>query len=178
MLFFTQRPSAGINLANPMKKALKILLLLIIALPLLILIAGQAGLLHGNRPADLGAKNGQLKPPGANSQNVVSSQSKLHPHTAYHEIAPLNDSGEPGPAMAKLEKVIRAMEGANVIAAGPDYLYAEFQTHYLKFIDDVEFFVDASSHEIHMRSASRLGRKDFGANRTRLEQVRQGFARP
>ncbi len=80
--------------------------------------------------------------------------------------------------MAKLEKQIRAMPGANVIAIGPDYLYAEFQTHYLKFVDDVEFFLDANTRQIQMRSASRLGRKDFGVNRARLEQVRKGFAQP
>jgi uncharacterized protein (DUF1499 family) len=28
---------------------------------------------------------------------------------------------------------------------------------------------------IHMRSASRIGRKDFGANRARLEAVRLAF---
>lgn len=161
-----------------MKKALKILLLILIALPILLFIAGQTGQLRGTRPTDLGAKNGLLKPPGATSQNVVSSQAKQHPHTERHVIAPLTYSGEPGPAMAKLEQVVRAMPGANVIAVGPDYLYAEFQTHYMKFVDDVEFFLDASRHEIHMRSASRLGRKDFGANRARLEQVRQGFAKP
>ena len=84
-----------------MKKALKILLLILITLPVLVFIAGQTGQLRGQRPSDLGAKAGLLKPPGEQAQNVVSSQAKLHPHAERHVIAPLSYSGEPGPAMAK-----------------------------------------------------------------------------
>ena len=45
----------------------------------------------------------------------------------------------------------------------------------LKFTDDVEFVLDEPASVIHMRSASRLGRKDLGANRTRLEAIRNKF---
>lgn len=41
----------------------------------------------------------------------------------------------------------------------------------MRFIDDVEFYVDDAQHLIHYRSASRLGRKDFGANGKRMEQI-------
>jgi uncharacterized protein (DUF1499 family) len=39
----------------------------------------------------------------------------------------------------------------------------------------VEFLLDQPAGVIQMRSASRLGSKDFGANRKRLEAIRQRF---
>lgn len=158
-----------------MKKIAKIIAIVLITLPILLLIAGQAGLLHGKRPADLGAPNHVLKAPGATSENVVSSQAAQHPHTDYHLIAPLKFSGDPVAAFGRLQKVVVDSEGAAIITVQPDYLYAEFQSKILKFVDDVEFVMDAPKGEIHMRSASRLGRKDFGANRARLEKIRAAF---
>ena len=39
-------------------------------------------------------------------------------------------------------------------------------------MDDVEFLLDEGASVIHVRSASRLGRKDFGVNRARIEAIR------
>jgi uncharacterized protein (DUF1499 family) len=44
-------------------------------------------------------------------------------------------------------------------------------------VDDVEFVFDEGAKQIHFRSASRLGRKDFGVNRKRMEEIRAAFAR-
>lgn len=178
-----------------MKKMLKLILIILIALPVLLLLAGQAGLLRGTRPADIGVNNRLLKAPGAHSQNVVSTQAALHPHTDYHIIAPLKLHGEPAagssaagspaagspaagsPAaeFSRLQKIVAGMAGSRIITSRPDYFHAEFETKMLKFIDDVEFLLDAEKGEIHMRSASRIGRKDFGVNRARLEQIRRAF---
>jgi uncharacterized protein (DUF1499 family) len=158
-----------------MKKIVRIIGIVLFTLPILVLIAGQVGLLHGKRPADLGAPNHVLKPPGATSENVVSSQAARHPHTDYHLIAPLKFTGDPVEAFGRLQKIVVDSEGATIISVQPNYLYAEFQSKILKFVDDVEFVMDAPKGEIHMRSASRLGRKDFGANRTRLEKIRVAF---
>jgi uncharacterized protein (DUF1499 family) len=40
------------------------------------------------------------------------------------------------------------------------------------FVDDVEFLVDPVKGVVHVRSASRLGRRDFGVNRERVERLR------
>lgn len=163
-----------------MKKSF--LLPILAALPPLLVLslvaAGQIGLLRSTRPADIGVNNGLLKAPGAQALNVVSSQALRHPHTGYHVIAPLKFSGDPAAAFVRLQKVVASMAGARIIVARPDYLYAEYATRILKFVDDVEFLLDAEHGEIQMRSASRLGLKDFGANRARLEQVRAAFALP
>ena len=63
------------------------------------------------------------------------------------------------------------MPGATVIEEKPNYLYAEFRTKLLGFVDDVEFLL--GDGVIHVRSASRLGRRDFGVNRRRIESLRK-----
>lgn len=152
-----------------------IALVVFLVLPATVLIAGQLNLLGGRRPADLGVKEGKLKPPHASAWNTVSSQATLHKHTDYHAIAPLAYQGDGQAAFARLTSIVRAKKGVNVITAEPGYLYAESQTQWLKFIDDVEFMLDEPAGVIHMRSASRLGRKDFGVNRMRLEAIRRKF---
>jgi uncharacterized protein (DUF1499 family) len=42
-------------------------------------------------------------------------------------------------------------------------------------VDDVEFYAPPSEKVIHVRSASRLGSKDYGVNRLRVESIRQLF---
>lgn len=159
-----------------MKKILTTLVLtVLVVIPAALVLAAQFGVFGGRRPTDLGVHNHLLKPPGKNSQNVVSSQAALHPHTDYHPIAPLKFSGDPARAFLRLQKIIAAIKGTTVVVSQPDYLHVEFQTATLKFIDDVEFAVDATKGEIHMRSASRLGRRDFGVNRERLEKIRAAF---
>jgi uncharacterized protein (DUF1499 family) len=148
---------------------------IVVGLPAAALVAGQMNLLSGRRPQDLGARDGLLKPPAAASWNSVSSQAARHAHTDYHEIAPLRYRGDGNAAFARLAAIVGAMPGATVIASQPGYLYAEFQTPMLKFVDDVEFLLDQPAGVIQMRSASRLGSKDFGANRKRLEAIRQRF---
>ncbi|MEO6423401.1 MAG: DUF1499 domain-containing protein [Candidatus Nitrotoga sp.] len=149
--------------------------ILLFALAMAIIVAGQTGLFNGKRPTDLGLRNGKLKAPLAESSNSVSSQAAQHPHSDYHNIAPLTYQGDGKAAFAKLTDIVRGMDKSKVITAEPTYLYAEFQSSLMKFNDDVEFALDEQAGVINMRSASRLGKKDFGANRKRLEAIRAIF---
>jgi uncharacterized protein (DUF1499 family) len=161
--------------ARMLKSLGTIAIAVFLLVPAVVLIVGQLSMLSGTRPSDIGPKNGLLKAPVASSWNVVMSQAAHYPHNDYHEIGPLTFLGDSNAAMARLATVVAAMPGARIIESRPDYLYAEFQTRWLKFVDDVEFLPDQSRQVIDMRSASRLGRKDFGANRKRLEEVRARF---
>lgn len=149
--------------------------ILVVGLPTAALVAGQMNLLSGRRPQDLGVRDGLLKPPAAGAWNSVSSQAGRHPHTDYHAIAPLRYSGDGSAAFTRLAGIVAAMPGASVINSQAGYLYAQFQTPALKFVDDVEFLLDQPASVIQMRSASRLGSRDFGANRKRLEAIRARF---
>ena len=68
------------------------------------------------------------------------------------------------------------MPGAKVVESRDDYLYVQFSTRLMKFVDDAEFWFDPAAGVVQVRSASRLGRKDFGVNRERIESIRQALA--
>jgi uncharacterized protein (DUF1499 family) len=127
-------------------------------------------LLAGSPPAALGARDGRLAPCPA-SPNCVSSQAA----DADHRIAPIAYTGDASDALATLARVIAAQPGATIVAQHDGYVYATFQTPLMGFVDDVEFVVDPAQRVIHVRSASRLGYRDFGVNRKRIETLRAAF---
>ncbi len=150
---------------------------LVIAVVLLIVVAvaaGQLGFLQGTAPADLGVRDGKLKPPSM-TENSVTSQAALypdHPQRKYADIAPLPLKGDGPATLAKIKAIVEGMDGAKVVKSEPDYLYAQFTTKLMKYVDDVEFWFDPAANAIQVRSASRVGRGDLGVNRKRVEAVR------
>jgi uncharacterized protein (DUF1499 family) len=159
-------------------RILKWLLLTVAVLAGLGLAAGRLGLLRGSAPRDLGVKAGKLKAPSM-SPNSVSSQADLwpgHPQQAHARIAPLAVAGDPAAAMARVKAVVQATPGAVVVQAEGDYLYAQFTTPLMQFTDDVEFWYDRAAGVVQVRSASRLGESDLGANRKRIEALRERLA--
>jgi uncharacterized protein (DUF1499 family) len=120
----------------------------------------------GKRPQNLGYSNGRLAP-CKRSPNCVSSQAD--PKDEEHYIAPIAVKGD---AISAVRKAVESMPRTTVVAAETGYLYAEFRSKLMGFVDDVEFLVDPAKGVIHVRSASRLGRRDFGVNRDRIERLR------
>lgn len=153
--------------SSVMRKVLRGVLVTIAVLLAGVVIGGQMGLFAGKRPADLGVHEGRLKPAPL-TPNCVNSQST----GGYSAIAPFAYRGDGKLALARLRAVVAAMPAAKIIDFRPDYLYAEFTSKWLGFVDDVEFHLDEKAAVIHVRSASRLGRKDFGVNRQRVEAIR------
>ena len=153
------------------------LVALILVLVAALFLLGQLGFLRGKAPSDLGVRGGRLKPP-ALTPNSVSSQADLyptHPQHAYASIQPLKFSGDADQAMARLVGLLHNMDRMVLVAQEPEYVYAQSTTALLKFMDDVEFAMDRDAHLIHVRSASRMGRKDFNLNRARIETIRAQF---
>jgi len=161
-------------------QVLKWLLFGILGLAVLALLAAQMGAFSGHAPADLGVREGRLKPP-AKSPNSVSSQADLwaqHPMQAYARIAPLAlvRNGDGPATMAGIKRIVEAMPGAKIVESRGDYLYVQFTTRWMKFVDDTEFWIDPGNSVVQVRSASRLGEKDFGVNRARIESIRKALA--
>ena len=127
----------------------------------------------GKRPTNLGVTDGRLAP-SKRSPNCVSSQAD--PADAEHYIAPVKFTGSAVDAIAALRKIVEASGNALVVKHDATHLYAEFKSKLLGFVDDVEFYASEKEGVIHVRSASRLGRRDFGVNRERIESVRGQFA--
>jgi len=143
------------------------------------LLAARLGAFSGSAPDNLGLREGKLKPP-SKTPNSVSSQAALwpdHPQRSEAAIAPLALKGGDGPAtIARLATLVEGMDGARIVERRPDYLYVQFTTHWMRFVDDCEFWFDPAAGVVQMRSAARVGRKDFGVNRARLEAIRARLA--
>ena len=119
-------------------------------------------MLSWKRPDNLGVRDGLLAA-CKRSPNCVSSQA--NPADKEHYIAPIHGS------LAAVRKAVESLPRTKVVREGNNYLYAEFRTKLLRYVDDVEFFFDGKV--IHVRSCSRLGRRDFGVNRERVEELRR-----
>lgn len=157
---------------------LKWLALTFLALTLLAVIAGQMGFLRGTAPADLGVRDGRLKPP-SKAPNSVTSQAALwpgHPQQAYATIAPLAVRGDGPATMARIEALMKTWPGAELVTRRDGYLHVAVTTRVMKYTDDVEFWFDATAGVVQVRSASRLGESDFGTNRARIEAVRTALS--
>jgi uncharacterized protein (DUF1499 family) len=124
----------------------------------------------GKRPDNLGAQNGRFTAPPTWKPNWVSSQ--VDPSDP-HYIAPLPFKGDSAAAVKKLKTTLEGLPRVKVIETRPDYLYAEFSTPLMGYTDDVEFVSDGKV--IHVRSSSRLGIRDLGVNRKRVEAIRAAY---
>ena len=129
-------------------------LISLLVMPLLAACAGE-------RPANLGVQNNRLIP-CPESPNCVSS----YETDEQHGIAPLQAS------LADIERVLLGLDEANIVSASDNYIYAEFTSRIMRYVDDVEFYFDAAAGVTQVRSASRLGHSDLGANRARIEAIR------
>jgi uncharacterized protein (DUF1499 family) len=122
------------------------------------------------RPDDLGVTNGRLAP-CKRTPNCVSSQAD--PADAEHYIAPIVFKGTAAQAMAAARRAIESMERTTIVHEEPGYTYVAFRSKLLGYVDDVELLYDDKAGVFHVRSASRLGRRDFGVNRKRIEELRR-----
>jgi uncharacterized protein (DUF1499 family) len=162
---------------NYMARFALLLLIAVAVLAAALIIAGQIGLLRGKAPGDLGVKEGKLKRL-SKTDNSVSSQAHLwtdHPMKDYSTIAPFKITGDGSAEMAKIVTTLQAMPRTTIVQQDAGYIYAQCTTALLKFTDDIEFYLDKSAGVIHVRSASRVGRKDFQVNRARVEQIRKAL---
>ena len=159
-------------------RVLALVLLFIVAVFLLWVVVvnltqREQSMWYGGRPSTLGIKDGKLSGPKQTPNSVVSD-SVATTDPAY--IAPIAFNVDAKAAMAKLAAIVKSMEGATLIEATDAYLCAEFKSKTMRYTDDFEARIDAAASVIHVRSASRLGKRDFDVNRQRVEAIRAKFA--
>jgi len=101
--------------------------------------------------------------------NCVSSQAR----DPQHHVPPLRFSGPRDGVMKRVSNVVQSLPGARLEIATDTYLHARVRTPLFRFVDDLELLLDAEAGLIHVRSASRAGTWDLGANRRRVERLRR-----
>ena len=75
------------------------------------------------------------------------------------------------------DAIVKTLEqlGGEVQTQTADYVSAIFVSELFGFVDDVELRIDHENAVIHLRSASRVGRSDLGANLQRVEKIKQSL---
>ncbi len=117
------------------------------------------------------AQNIQSLSPCPGTPNCVCS---AYPDTEEF-ISPIRYEGDAGEAINRMRKTIDGMTRTKIVTSTDRYIHAEFTSLIFRFVDDVEILVDPDDGVLHVRSASRVGRSDLGANRKRVEQIRSLF---
>lgn len=110
-------------------------------------------------PPGIGA-NGKLAP-CPSPLRCVSSDEDGEAH-----VAALAVSGSVEASTARVVDAIGKL-GGNVRSQRPGYVHAEFRTPLWGFVDDFEVRIEPAG--VAIRSASRVGKSDLGANRKRVE---------
>ena len=97
--------------------------------------------------------------------NCVNSYSG----TGGSAIAPLQATTEQWQA---LKRWLAQQDNWTITEETPDFLQAVVKTPLMQFRDDVQLVFDRQAGELQVRSSSRLGISDMGANRRRIESLR------
>lgn len=70
----------------------------------------------------------------------------------------------------RIEEILIGQMGGRLEKKTADYLHVEFTSKLLGFVDDFEVLWDRENQQLQIRSASRIGRSDLGANRKRIQR--------
>jgi uncharacterized protein (DUF1499 family) len=140
----------------------------------LLVVLGWAATMYllaflAKRPVNLGVRDGELAP-CPETPNCVCTQA-----WDEHAIEPIYFQVTPDEAWRRLRQVLADRPRTRIVGEESNYLRVECTSLLFRFVDDVEFLLDRQAGVIHFRSASRIGRSDLGANRRRMEEIRQAF---
>ena len=144
--------------------------ILIPALLALLVVAAIAVSLASRRRPQSGLHDGRLRP-CPSSPNCVSSQVE----SSSQLVEPFEFYGDPHEAFDRIVGLVSGMPRTTLLFLADGYAHFEVQTRLMRFCDDLELQLDAEQGKVHVRSASRVGHSDLGANRARVEDLRAQF---
>jgi uncharacterized protein (DUF1499 family) len=134
-----------------------------------VLLAAILSLMSTILPA---GENTHTLAPCPASPNCVSSQAD----DREHFTEPLRFTGDATLAWKRLKSALAKESRLTIIEDTGSYLHAEARSLVFRFVDDVEFVLNAGDSVIEVRSASRTGYSDFGVNRRRVDRLREAFS--
>ena len=123
---------------------------------------------HAGRPGDLGVTDARLAPCPA-TPNCVSSDSGEE----GHRVAPFVLAVSPDQAWPTVVQAVSELPGSKILDQTETYLHAECSSRLFGFVDDLELNLRADDGVVAVRSASRVGYWDLGANLARVEELRR-----
>lgn len=89
-----------------------------------------------------------------------------------HYVQPLSyKSGNGKTGIQQVAEVLEDLKRVEIVEQTDNYIHAEFTSLIFRFVDDVEF-LQTEEGLIQVRSASRVGYSDLGANGKRVEKIR------
>ncbi len=142
-----------------MKTALIVIVILAIALASSFVWMGKSS---RDAAPTLGLSSDRFLP-CPESPNCVSSDAGDEAHR--FALLTLNDGASWPGIVAEIEQ----MDGVTLTDNSPGYLRAEVRSPLFGFVDDLE--LHQRNDQLALRSASRVGYSDMGANRKRLEAI-------
>ena len=148
---------------------MKILLYSVIGIIVIIGLLLVVLSMSSRKQPELGLLNGQLRPCPA-TPNCVCSEQQVE--GAF--VEPLVYTTTADDAWRKIKQAI-VETGGVVLTEQNGYLHARYKTPLMRYVDDVELRLDENKQVIHIRSASRVGHSDLGANRKRVGRIRATF---
>lgn len=135
-----------------------------------ILLTGCSGTM-----TNLGINEGKLQP-CPKTPNCINSQSGAE----GQKVQSINYTGTQKEAHERLLRIIKTEKRTKTLTVQGNYIRVEFTSALFRFVDDVEFYFpegQAGEGVIHVRSASRVGYSDLGANRKRIERIRSKLSK-
>lgn len=138
----------------------------LLALVVMLIFKAQASK-EGQAP---GLRNGLLIPCSSKPNCVLSEEGA----PADKRVEPLPIEGDADQAWQRLQQAVDAT-GGSIVSQADDYLAATYTSALFGFVDDLEARLDRGRGVIQLRSASRQGHSDLGANRTRIGQLRRTY---
>ncbi len=139
---------------------------------LVLLSAHLASACTGQPPAHLQAAGRRGLAPCPDTPNCVAS----HAEDPEHAIEPIRYEGGAEAAWTAVRRAVESLPRTTIVREEDGYLHAECRSMILRFVDDLELQLQPDAGIIAVRSASRLGRSDFGVNRKRVERLRAAMA--
>ena len=102
--------------------------------------------------------------------NCVSTEAR----DDSHKIEPFRLKGDSQEQWAEVIKAASSLPRTRVMQSTENYLHLECRSLIFRFVDDLELHLKSPQEGIvSVRSASRIGKSDFGVNRKRVERLRR-----
>ena len=77
--------------------------------------------------------------------------------------------------LSRIQSILEKIPRTKIVDTDGDYIHAESTSRIMKYVDDVEITLKEPENKLIIRSESRVGEGDFGANQKRVDLLKSKF---